>query len=101
MLAALLAAVATLAAAAPASAHPVLLFSDPALDGAVPEPPGSITLVFNEPVVAASPAFRRPQPIPTNSHSSLSRVMRITAVAFLPVRHTSPQPSAADTAGAR
>ena len=42
--------VATLAVAAPANAHPFLLFTDPALDGAVPDAPDSVTLVFNEPV---------------------------------------------------
>lgn len=47
---AMLACVATLAVAAPASAHPFLLFTDPALDGAVPDSPGSVSLVFNEPV---------------------------------------------------
>ncbi|MEU0465439.1 copper resistance protein CopC [Amycolatopsis sp. NPDC006131] len=36
--------------AAPASAHPTLLFTDPATDTAVPESPPVITLVFNEAV---------------------------------------------------
>jgi copper transport protein len=45
-------AVCSLVAAMPASAHPVLLFTDPALDGAVSEPPRSVTLVFNEAVTA-------------------------------------------------
>lgn len=48
--------VAMLVAASPASAHPVLLFSDPALDGAVPDSPGSVNLVFNEPVVSTDRA---------------------------------------------
>ena len=33
-----------------ASAHPTLLFTDPAADTAVPDSPQTITLVFNEPV---------------------------------------------------
>lgn len=41
---------ALLAAAAPAQAHPTLLFTTPAADTAVAEPPTSITLSFNEPV---------------------------------------------------
>ena len=40
------------AVAAPASAHPTLLFTDPAPDTAVPDTPPVITLVFNEPVSA-------------------------------------------------
>lgn len=40
------------AVAAPASAHPTLLFTDPAADTAVPDTPPVITLVFNEPVSA-------------------------------------------------
>ena len=53
-LAALFACVATLAVAAPASAHPFVLFTDPALDGAVPDSPESVTLVFNEPVTVTA-----------------------------------------------
>lgn len=48
---------ALLATAAPASAHPVLLFTDPALDGAVAEPPRSVTLVFNEGVTVGEQAI--------------------------------------------
>ncbi len=39
-----------LAAVTPASAHPTLLFTDPAPDTAVPASPPLLTLVFNEPV---------------------------------------------------
>ena len=53
-LAALFACVATLTVAAPASAHPFVLFTDPALDGAVPDSPESVTLVFNEPVTVTA-----------------------------------------------
>ena len=40
-----------LGAAAPAQAHPTLLFTTPGADTAVAEPPASITLSFTEPVV--------------------------------------------------
>ncbi|GAA3845325.1 copper resistance CopC/CopD family protein [Amycolatopsis tucumanensis] len=40
----------TLAGAAPASAHPTLLFTEPATDTAVPDTPAVVTLVFNETV---------------------------------------------------
>lgn len=49
--------VALLATAMPAAAHPVLLFTDPALDGAVAESPPSVTLVFNEAVAAGAGAI--------------------------------------------
>lgn len=48
----LLVLVTVLAGAAPASAHPTLLFTDPATDTAVPDTPPVITLVFNEAVTA-------------------------------------------------
>lgn len=54
---ALIAAIATLAIAAPASAHPFLLFTNPGLDGAVPDSPESVDLVFNEPVTATDTAI--------------------------------------------
>lgn len=41
---------ALLAGVAPASAHPTILFTDPAPGSAVPESPPVITLVFNEAV---------------------------------------------------
>ncbi|SEP53331.1 copper resistance CopC/CopD family protein [Amycolatopsis saalfeldensis] len=46
-----------LAGATPASAHPTLLFTDPATDTAVPDTPPVITLVFNEPVTAGPRAL--------------------------------------------
>ncbi|WIX79229.1 copper resistance protein CopC [Amycolatopsis carbonis] len=46
-----------LAGATPASAHPTLLFTDPATDTAVPDKPAVITLVFNEPVTAGPRAL--------------------------------------------
>ena len=48
---------AMLVAAAPAAAHPVVLFTDPALDSAVTTPPKSVTLVFNEAVTASADAI--------------------------------------------
>lgn len=48
----------SLVAAVPAQAHPVLLFTDPALDTAVTASPASVTLVFNEAVTASSRAIR-------------------------------------------
>jgi copper transport protein len=48
---------AVLAGAAPASAHPTLLFTDPATDTAVPDTPPVITLVFNEAVTASPRAL--------------------------------------------
>ncbi|MGH4016111.1 MAG: copper resistance protein CopC [Pseudonocardiaceae bacterium] len=46
-----------LGGAAPASAHPTLLFTDPAADTAVPDSPPSITLVFNEAVTVGPRAL--------------------------------------------
>lgn len=46
-----------LAGTTPASAHPTLLFTDPATDTAVPDKPAVITLVFNEPVTAGPRAL--------------------------------------------
>ncbi|MFI5615461.1 copper resistance protein CopC [Amycolatopsis sp. NPDC051903] len=48
---------AVLASAVPASAHPTLLFTDPATDTAVPGTPPVITLVFNEAVTAGPNAL--------------------------------------------
>ena len=48
---------AMLVAAAPAAAHPVVLFTDPALDSAVTTSPESVTLVFNEAVTASADAI--------------------------------------------
>jgi copper transport protein len=47
----------SLAAAAPASAHPTLLFTDPATDTAVPHTPPAMTLVFNEAVTTGPHAL--------------------------------------------
>lgn len=46
-----------LGGAAPASAHPTLLFTDPAADTAVPDTPPAITLVFNEAVTTGPDAL--------------------------------------------
>ncbi|MGH3908582.1 MAG: copper resistance CopC family protein, partial [Pseudonocardiaceae bacterium] len=46
-----------LGGAAPASAHPTLLFTDPAADTVVPDSPPSITLVFNEAVTVGPRAL--------------------------------------------
>jgi len=46
-----------LGGASPASAHPTLLFTDPAADTAVPDTPPAITLVFNEAVTAGPDAI--------------------------------------------
>lgn len=54
---AFIAAIATLAIAAPASAHPFLLFTNPGLDSAIPDSPEAVTLVFNEPVTATDAAI--------------------------------------------
>ncbi|GGQ97109.1 hypothetical protein GCM10010280_51020 [Streptomyces pilosus] len=43
-----------LVSATPAQAHAVLLFASPAIEGAVPTAPKEISLVFDEPVQAAS-----------------------------------------------
>ncbi|WP_343989832.1 copper resistance protein CopC [Terrabacter terrae] len=48
---------ALLACAPPASAHPTLLFSDPAAEVATGDSPGAITLVFNEAVTAGPGAL--------------------------------------------
>ncbi|MEC3974426.1 copper resistance CopC/CopD family protein [Amycolatopsis sp. H20-H5] len=48
---------AVLLGATPASAHPTLLFTDPAADTAVPDTPPVITLVFNEAVTAGPHAL--------------------------------------------
>lgn len=48
---------AALAVAAPAAAHPVVLFTDPALDSAVTTAPASVTLVFNEAVTVSADAI--------------------------------------------
>lgn len=48
---------AALAVAAPAAAHPVVLFTDPALDSAVTAAPTSVTLVFNEAVTVSADAI--------------------------------------------
>lgn len=48
---------ASLAVAAPVAAHPVVLFTDPALDSAVTEAPTSVTLVFNEAVTVGADAI--------------------------------------------
>ncbi|GAB3366470.1 MULTISPECIES: copper resistance CopC/CopD family protein [Amycolatopsis] len=45
-----------LAAVTPASAHPTLLFTDPAPDTAVPTAPTLLTLAFNEPVTVGQRA---------------------------------------------
>ena len=56
--AALLAAVAMLLAVpAPAAAHATLLFTTPAVDGAVAESPVAIQLIFDQPVAAAGSAI--------------------------------------------
>ncbi len=49
--------IALLATAKPADAHPILLFTDPALDSAVTESPQSVTLVFNEGVTVSERAI--------------------------------------------
>lgn len=46
-----------LGGAAPASAHPTLLFTDPATDTAVPDTPAVVTLVFNEAVTTGPRAI--------------------------------------------
>jgi copper transport protein len=46
-----------LAGAGTAAAHPTLLFTDPAADSAVAEPPALQTLVFNEPVAIGPDAI--------------------------------------------
>jgi copper transport protein len=45
---------ALLLATPPASAHPVVLFTDPALDTAVTQSPTAVTIVFNEAVTASA-----------------------------------------------
>ncbi len=47
---------AMLGGAVPASAHPTLLFTDPAADTAVPDSPTLVTLVFNEAVTVGARA---------------------------------------------
>lgn len=49
--------IALLATAIPANAHPVLLFTDPAQDGAVTDSPPSVTLRFNEAVTIGARAI--------------------------------------------
>jgi copper transport protein len=44
--------------AGPASAHATLLFATPAADGSVPEAPGTLTLVFDEPVSTGDSPLR-------------------------------------------
>jgi copper transport protein len=44
--------------AGPASAHATLLFATPTADGSVPDAPGTLTLVFNEPVSAGGAPVR-------------------------------------------
>lgn len=56
-LVAVIAWVLVLALAAPAHAHPFLLFTNPELDGAVPDSPESVTLVFNESVTVNTQAL--------------------------------------------
>jgi copper transport protein len=43
---------------APASAHATLLFTSPAVDGAVPDSPPVVQLVFDQPVVASQSSLR-------------------------------------------
>lgn len=77
---------ALLASAAPASAHPVLLFTDPALDGAAPESPRAVTLVFNEAVTVNARAIivtdLRDRTIPIGA----ARTAKEGAVVTAPVR---------------
>lgn len=56
-LAALLAAITLVSMAPPVGAHAFLLFTNPGFDGAVPESPESVDLVFNEPVTATETAI--------------------------------------------
>lgn len=72
---------ALLAGAGTASAHPTLLFTDPAADNAVPDSPQTITLVFNESVTIGPHAItvldkdNRPVPVGPTTTAQGGRVI--------------------------
>lgn len=77
---------ALLASAAPASAHPVLLFTDPALDGATPESPRAVTLVFNEAVTVNARAITVTDLRDRNIPIGAARTAKEGTVVIAPVR---------------
>ncbi|MGH3433644.1 MAG: copper resistance protein CopC [Thermocrispum sp.] len=77
---------ALLASAAPASAHPVVLFTDPALDGATPESPRAVTLVFNEAVTVNARAITVTDLRDRNIPVGAARTVKDGTVVTAPVR---------------
>lgn len=79
-----------LGGAGPASAHPTLLFTDPATDTALPDTPPVITLVFNETVTAGPHALTlfdnvgRDIPVGTTTVERDGRVITAKPTQLLP-----------------